>query len=240
MGSIEMRLPEMGGVERALCRGLRVGFGWLGRVEGAERLGGVAEPAVYALNHNNSFEAVIAPAVLMALRGGRSLHFVTDWMFLQVPVLGWVIRRSAPIPVYRKRARFGMWEGRRQAGLRRPAMAECLARLAAGGSVGIFPEGTRNPDPARLLRGRSGLGEMVLAARVPVVPIGIHYPAAARLGRAPKVGRMVMRIGRPLAFEGEGDVPGAARGAAARRVVELVMSEIAELSGKQNPKRRSP
>ncbi|HSG41357.1 MAG TPA: lysophospholipid acyltransferase family protein [Thermoanaerobaculia bacterium] len=221
---------------RWLLRGMMPTFGRLVRVEGAERLKEVPEPAIFALNHSNSFESVLAPATLMALRDGRPVHFLTDWMYLHVPVLGWVVRRSEPIPVYRKPARWRLGEAYRLERLRQePILDACLGRLAAGGSLGIFPEGTRNPDPGKLLRGRNGLGELVLRSAAPVIPIGIHYPAGERLGRAPRLGRLILRIGEPLPFREEREAAACDdrdRRLLVRRVVSRVMAALEELSGK--------
>jgi 1-acyl-sn-glycerol-3-phosphate acyltransferase len=229
-----------GAHRRFLARAVMATFGRLVTVEGAERLAGLPEPAVFALNHGNAAEALLAPVTLMHLRGGRPVHFLADWMYLHMPVIGWVIRLNDPIPVYRKPARWRVGEGYRRARLAgAPVLESCLARLAAGGSLGIFPEGTRNPDPERLLRGRTGLGEIVLRSAAPVVPVGIHYPAAARLGRVPRLGRMVLRIGEPLAFSRERAAAAGldaaetrARLSLAREVVSRVMAALEELSGK--------
>jgi 1-acyl-sn-glycerol-3-phosphate acyltransferase len=236
-------LPEIAGVRRFLLKTTLFVLGRLVAVEGAEKLRRVREPALYVLNHNNSVEAVLAPMVLIALREGRLLHFLVDWMFLHLPLIGWVIRLSGPVPVYGKPAKFRLFDGYRRARARRPVLAACLERLAAGDSLGIFPEGTRNGDPRKLLRGRPGLGELVLRSDVPVVPIGLHYPAAARLGRTPRLGRMVLRIGEPLEFRAERRAPPAAAGerrALARAVVAAVMARLAELSGKEAPAVQSP
>ena len=62
-------------------------FGRLVRVEGTERLREIAEPAIFALNHSNAFESVLAPATLMALRDGLKRHgrFVDIGRFMIVP-----------------------------------------------------------------------------------------------------------------------------------------------------------
>ncbi len=249
---LDPALPEIRGVRRLLLRGVLAVLGPLVAVDGAEHLcgvRGVREPAIFVLNHNNSLESVLVPMALIALRRGRLLHFLVDWMFLHLPVVGWVIRLSDPVPVYGKRARFGLFDGHRRARARRPVLDACLERLARGESLGIFPEGTRNRDPHRLLRGRPGLGELVLRSPappnpvVPVVPVGIHYPAAARLGRVPRLGRVVLRVGEPLDFAAERQAAaiggsgerGEARRALGRAVVARVMARLAELSGKQAP-----
>jgi len=224
-------------VARAALRCLLLPCGPLFSIEGAERLARVEEPALFALNHSNTVESVLLPAVLIQLRG-RPLHFLVDWMYLRIPGLGGLIRLSRPIPVYGKRARWGLWENHRREQRRRPIVEACLERLGYGGSLGIFPEGTRNRDPHRLLPGRPGLGELVLRSQVPVVPIGVHYPAARRLGRAPRLGRAVLRIGEPLDFAAERAVPfsdRAARRALGRQVVQRVLAVLAELSGKSSP-----
>jgi 1-acyl-sn-glycerol-3-phosphate acyltransferase len=45
----------------------------------------------------------------------------------------------------------------------------------AGGSVGLFPEGTVNRDPRRLLRGRFGAARLSLETGTPVLPVGIRF-----------------------------------------------------------------
>jgi hypothetical protein len=55
--------------------------------------------------------------------------------------------------------------------------------LALGRSVGIFPEGTVNRDPHRLLAGRRSAALLSLERRVPVVPE--PKPRRRRMMRAP-------------------------------------------------------
>jgi 1-acyl-sn-glycerol-3-phosphate acyltransferase len=217
---------------------LMLAFGPLLEVERPERIA-LPGPALFALNHSNSTEAVLVPTALMWLRGGTPVCFLADWMYLHVPVAGWLLRHAQVIPVYRKPACGRFREAQRLERRKGDVLDACLARLAAGDSLGIFPEGTRNRDPERLLRGRAGLGELVLRSSVPVVPVGIHYPAAARLGRPPRIGRTVLRPGQPLSFQeeraaAEGLVP-RERLVLARRIVGRVMADLASLSGKTLP-----
>jgi 1-acyl-sn-glycerol-3-phosphate acyltransferase len=226
LAALRTPLPLLPGWHRrALCRLIVATLGRLAEIEGAERLAALPEPVIFACNHSNALEALLVPALLTHLRRGRAVHFLADWMYLRLPLLGWLLRLGEPIPVYAKRARFGWRDEWRRQQLREPgrsAVERCLARLAAGGSVGLFPEGTRNPRPDRLLRGRPGIGALALRSGAAVVPLGIRFPAAARLGRAPLLGRLVVRCGEPLR-------PAAGR---PRDATREVMAALAELSGK--------
>ena len=233
-------LPHASGGVRFLLRGLVTCFGPLTSVEGAERLRSLPEPAIFALNHTSTFECLAAPAALLWLCRGRMVHFLIDWMYLHLPGIGWLMRQSDPVPVYGKPARWRIGERHRLAQWRRPVLDVCLERLAAGGSLGIFPEGTRNRGAGLLLRGRPGLGELVLRSTVPVVPVGLRFPAAERLGRPPRLGRMVLTIGEPLDFQDERrrapGLPAGARRVLARQIVDQVMSEIARLTDSVQPR----
>jgi len=184
---------------RALLRAvLGVTLGGI-RVEGADRLAAIPDPAIFALSHHNAYEALLAPAALMALRGGRPVRFLIDWMYLELPLAGALLRRGETIAVYRKPARWRWREAVRRRGLAGPSPAErALGSLAEGTSVGIYPEGRRNPDAWRLAPLRRGAAALALRSGAPVVPIGIEFPARQRLGRLPRLGRMVLRVGVPL------------------------------------------
>ncbi len=234
--ALGMPLPDLAPASRrAALRALLLVCGPLVRVEHPERLTAAPEPAIFALNHSNAFEALLAPAALIWLRRGRPVHFLADWMYLHLPAVGWLLRQGEPIPVWGKPARWRLGETLRRARCRVPVLDTCLERLAAGGSLGIYPEGTRNADPHRLLPGRRGLGEMVLRSAAPVVPVGIRFPAAQRLGRVPRLGRLVLSPGEPIDFSAERaaamEAAGPARREAAHRIVDRVMDELARLAG---------
>src|SRR5262249_44712701 len=94
-GALRAGLPGLPrATHRVALRALMLSFGRLVEVERAERIVEAPEPAIFALNHNNAFEAVIVPATLIRLRGGRRVHFLADWMYLHLPALGWLMRES--------------------------------------------------------------------------------------------------------------------------------------------------
>jgi 1-acyl-sn-glycerol-3-phosphate acyltransferase len=216
--------------------------GRLVTVEGCDRFAAMPDPLLLMLNHNNSVESVVVPTALIECRGGRLISFMVDWMFLYIPVVGWVMRRIDPIPVYTKPARFRVGESFRLARRHLSPVDEAVRRLAAGHSVGIFPEGTRNPDPDRLRPARTGLAHLVLRTDAPVVPVGIEYPAARRIGRVPTVGRARVRIGEPIDFAQERrevrrdrteELDGRRFLELRRSVADTVMEALAPLSGKR-------
>lgn len=231
---------------RRLLRFLVTLVGGAVRIEGTDRLPGAARPALFVFNHSNSFEALAAPVALSYLRGGAPIRFFVDWMFLHYPLLGPVLRRSRPLPVWGKPLRVPLFEGYRRARWRaEPPLPAALAALAAGESVGLFPEGTRNPRPDRLLPARRGLAWLALRSTVPVVPVGIRHPAAERLGRTPIVGRLTLAVGRTLDLAAERGVWAAAcahgepdaglERRLGRAVAGRVMAELSRLSGKALP-----
>lgn len=81
------------------------------------------------------------------------------------------------------------------------ALAAGTRVLAAGGLLGIYPEGTRSPD-GRLYRGKTGVARLAIETGVPVIPCAMigtfEVQPAGRL--VPRPRRVGMRIGRPLDF----------------------------------------
>lgn len=241
-----MPLPELCLSERMLLRALMLPNLLLVRIEGG-RLSGIREPngtspAIFAFNHNNAFESLFVPVLIMFLLGGRRVGFVIDWMYGHLPVIGWLMRKVKPIFVYTKRSTLPVLERRRDS-TNSDVVGECLRRLESGTSIGIFPEGKRNPDSSVLLRGRSGVGHIALRSGAPVIPVGIRFTASDRLGRAPVIGRMVVRFGSPLRFDDTSAVYNQCleegrRGDAARMAAvasDEVMLAIADLCGKAYP-----
>jgi 1-acyl-sn-glycerol-3-phosphate acyltransferase len=124
--------------------------------EGLERIPR-ASAAIIAPNHVSVLDP-IAVALATSTRG-RPVRFLAAAEFFAHPVWGWGLRRTKHIPVHR---------GTRDLG----ALSQLQHVLQAGGLAGIFPEGRVGPGD-RPLRGRSGLVRAAMAARVPIIPIGV-------------------------------------------------------------------
>ncbi|MEM6796375.1 MAG: lysophospholipid acyltransferase family protein, partial [Acidobacteriota bacterium] len=178
-------------------------------------------------------EAILIPTVLLYHRRGLRVHFLADWPMMLVPGVGYLYRRAQVIPVFGKSAKPAFMNFFRplfdQPGT---AWERAAAKLQSGGSVGVFPEGTMNRDPKRLLRGRAGAARLAVEQRVPVVPIGVRFPKH-RGGEPIADGEpMALKIGsalQPPAFE-------AASGKAPRDLVRAfqvrIMERLSTLSGK--------
>lgn len=118
-------------------------------------------------------------------------------------------------------------------------LTSCLRAIAAGRSIGIFPEGKANADPRFLLRGRNGVGHLVLQTGVEVVPIGIDFERRPERERVPALGKIILRVGARLRFVGSRRVFRGRKQRTLRRraaaAVDLIMRNLAVLSGKAYP-----
>ena len=104
--------------------------------------------------------------------------------------------------------------------------------LTDGELLGLYPEGTRSPD-GRLYRGKTGVARMALEAGVPVVPVGLVGMFAIQpAGRLmPKIGKVEVRIGRPLDFSRYAGMEGDRF--VLRSITDEIMYELMVLSGQE-------
>ena len=200
-------------------------------VHGLDNISPGLDPFILAVNHSIKREALLLPALMVLHRGGRWIRFLVDWNFVMIPVVGRIMRRSGAIVVTRKSARPKVLNH-----LKRfyteplPAAVRARARLMDGESIGVFPEGTVNRNPRRLLIGRVGMARLSLETGVPVVPVGVRFPDADPKQPIEERSTMEIHIGAPLKPPATGgDKPPIA---AVRRWHATVMTEVAQLSGK--------
>jgi 1-acyl-sn-glycerol-3-phosphate acyltransferase len=183
------------------------------QIVGSERIprtGG----ALMAANHVSALDGVLF-ALATAEGAGRMTQFLVAAEFFRRPVIGWALRRFGHIPVRR---------GQRDAA----ALEDARAVINGGALAGIFPEGTVNPDPDTLQRGRSGMARLALSTGAPVVPTGIwgtqtRWPKAGLNFRRPLRKTNVVAYGEPIPAVGD---PGSANDVLA--FTELVMTGIAK------------
>jgi 1-acyl-sn-glycerol-3-phosphate acyltransferase len=128
---------------------------------------------VLAPNHYTEIDPIVMGVVTWKL--GRLPRFLAKASLFDVPVLGWLLRRSGQIPV----ARGGSARGK--------APVQAAERLAReGGGVIVYPEGSLTRDPDLWpMRGKSGAVRIALEQGIPVIPAA-HWGAQQLMGRYSK------------------------------------------------------
>jgi 1-acyl-sn-glycerol-3-phosphate acyltransferase len=120
-------------------------------------------------------------------------------------------------PTARLLVRLGAFPVRRGAA-DEEALETARTVLRQGGVLAVFPEGTRIRDPDELGEPRSGAGRLALETGAPLVPAAISGTENLFFGPVPKPTRVAISFGEPIAVEGLGPSPAAAR--------ELIADEL--------------
>jgi 1-acyl-sn-glycerol-3-phosphate acyltransferase len=183
------------------------------RVEGAEHLPSTGG-AVVAANHASALDGVILGAVIW-WRRRRAPRFLIAAEFFRNPVFRVVLRALGQIPVHRGQGDAGAFE-------------RAVASASSGSVIGVFPEGRVNPEPEGPLQpARTGAARIALAARAPVVPIGIwgtqaRWPRSGLRRSRPFRSVVAFSFGPPVVLEGD-----AASFDTAKAATESTMAAIA-------------
>ena len=212
---------------------------WRVKVEGREHVPAHG-PAVLAANHQSFCDSFFLPLVLR-----RRVTYVAKAEYFDNWRTAWFFRAAGQIPMSR---------GGGDASQR--ALDTAMGVLDGGGLLGIYPEGTRAPDP-RLHKGHTGVARLSLGCDVPIIPVGIVgtravQPPGSNLMRP--FHAVTVRFGPPLAYEHDGDAsvttgervtrpdpdarmpersPAMPRPGRAPRLTDALMAEIARLSGQE-------
>ena len=198
-------------------------------IRGLEHVAVENDPFLFVVNHNQRLETVLLPSLLALRRRGKMVHFLADWPMKLLPPVALMYRCNQVITVTSKSARprwLNLFRPLFQEKV--PAFERALQALAHGASVGIFPEGTMNRHPTRLLRGQTGAARLALASGVPIVPAGIRFPDNQG-NRISDLSRLEVEIGPPITL------PEATEVSEKRAIVEThqrIMRELSQLSGK--------
>jgi 1-acyl-sn-glycerol-3-phosphate acyltransferase len=153
------------------------------RVFNAERVPSQG-PVILASNH-----ASYVDPPLVGAGARRQIHFLARDTIFHVPILASILRSWDVVPVDR--------DGGTGRGLK-----VILDRLAGGGAVILFPEGTRSRHGA-LNPARAGVGLVVVKSTAPVVPVRVFGTFQAYNARMllPRPRRLVVKYGQPLLFQ---------------------------------------
>lgn len=163
-----------------------LGFGIERRLEGWDTLPEDIRhgaPAIFFANHTS----LLDPPLIVSTLPCRPV-FVAKKELRWVPVLGWAIWLAGFILIDRRNQKKAY-----------ASLADAAARIRAGQSVAIFPEGTRSKDGA-LLPFKRGSFTLAMEAGVPLVPLAIHgghgiLPVGAWRTRG---GPYTLTVGEPM------------------------------------------
>jgi 1-acyl-sn-glycerol-3-phosphate acyltransferase len=184
------------------------------RWAGIERIPRAGQ-ALLAANHVSSLDGVVL-AYLVARRRNRPTRYLVAAEFFDRRFHGFWLRTFKQIPIRR-----GMGDS--------GALDEAIATVRSGAVAGIFPEGTVNPDPdGAMLRGRTGVARIALAARAPVIPVGIwgtqmRWPRTGLRFRRPLRPTVALAFGPPVEPLGDPSSPDDVQA-----FTELIMTRIVE------------
>jgi 1-acyl-sn-glycerol-3-phosphate acyltransferase len=172
------------------------------RVDGLEHLPADG-PVIVAANHHNYLDGVV-----LAAAAPRPIAFlVMPRVWRATPLHPFLHRHIGSIALNLSRPDVG-------------ALRRALEALAAGRTIGIFPEGPFSVR-GRLEPGLPGVGLLALRSGAPVVPAGIRGTYAALVGRRGYVPRrhpLAVRFGPARRFAPEGGR--AARAGATQRIMD--------------------
>jgi len=188
------------------------------------------DPFILALNHSQKIEAPLIGALLGQLRAGKMVRFIADWNLLLVPGVAVLYRAGQVIILDRKPARPAFLNILRP-WLTDPVPAAERAEqlIEQGHSIGIYPEGTTNRNPKKLLRGFFGAAQLAMRKGIPVVPAGIRFPFNDGKRPITEFEPMEIEFGPALPPPTVSDRP------RRREVMDFhaaIMQEISRLSGK--------
>jgi 1-acyl-sn-glycerol-3-phosphate acyltransferase len=156
-------------------------------------------PVLLCINHpNNLIDSLLVGAVV-----DRKVHYLATAALFRNPIAARFLRAVGAIPVYRRQDDPDKMD--RNAG----AFEACVATLASGGLIGIYPEGTTHAE-SRVQRIKTGAARIALEyesqresrhrAGVPgetliLIPTGLTFEARKSFG-----GRVRVSFGEALAL----------------------------------------
>lgn len=151
-----------------------------GRRHAADVEGGL----IVAANHRSFLDPFVIGA---GLPWRRPMNYVAKVELFEQPWQGWLLSRLGAFPIRRGQSD-------------EEAMETARLVVERGGTVCIFPEGTRIRSGS-LSTPRRGVGRLALQTGGAVVPIAVHGTEYVRRGWRIRPRKVIVRLGAPVSFD---------------------------------------
>lgn len=136
-------------------------------------------PVIIVANHVTAFDPLVVAHYLYDT--GRPPTILAKASLFKVPFLGWFLRKTGQVPVYRGSA------------TARAALDAGIEALESDNCVLLYPEGTLTKDPELWpMTGKTGAARLALMTSAPVVPVA-QWGAQAILPQTGKFLRILPR-----------------------------------------------
>ncbi len=155
-------------------------------------------PVLLVANHPNS---LLDPA-LVAIAADRPVRWLARAGLFQQRSIGWLIRGSGAIPVYRRQDALEGGESVDLATRNRQMFSAARQAILEGSAIGIFPEGLSHSAPS-LAPLKTGAARIALGAAregagaFPILPVGLTFQGGKERFRS----RALLLVGRPVGWD---------------------------------------
>jgi 1-acyl-sn-glycerol-3-phosphate acyltransferase len=174
-------------------------------------------PKIIAMNHTPGCDPLYLPFVLE-----ETPHFLLQDGLFTIPIIGWMLKETEQIEVYR---------GTEKA---KDAKEQACSMLREGKTIAIFPEGKEVPKGQRI-PAKTGVVRMSIETGAQIIPLGLYAPpqylrplnfnwqGSHRSGAWQFSGKSYMRFGTPWKPSAHSDIH-----AQTKELMDYIYSLVAE------------